>query len=100
MSAPAESLGADSPTGPAADEMTVVTVAQYHQLTLQTALVLLPAQADRVAGFLLQMLERNRDPYLAQRVRPAIDALAAGDVAAARRFLERARHYLQHRPRR
>jgi hypothetical protein len=40
--------------------------------------------ADRVDGFLARMLEQNRDPYLAHRVKPAVEALRAGNFAAAR----------------
>jgi hypothetical protein len=53
--------------------------------------------ADRVDGFLARMLEQNCDPYLAHRVKPAVEALRAGNFAAARGWLGPAMSYLRTR---
>lgn len=78
-------------------EISLVTIKEYQEFTLNTALVLLPSKADQVVGFLSQMLQRNRDPYLAMRVNPAIASIGAGNHPAARRWLEVALCYLQYR---
>jgi hypothetical protein len=77
-----------------------VTVVECQQLTLRSSLLLLPGMAHRVVGFLQQLQERNRDPYLTHRLKPAIAAIEAGEHEVARRRLELALDYLQHRERR
>jgi hypothetical protein len=74
-----------------------MTISQHQELILQTSLILLPTMADRVDGFLARLLEQNCDPYLAHRVKPAVEALRAGNFAAARHWLRRAISYLQTR---
>ena len=74
-----------------------MTIGQHQELILRTSLVLLPKMADRVDGFLARLLEQNCDPYLAHRVKPAVEALRGGNFAAACRWLERAMGYLQTR---
>lgn len=53
--------------------------------------------ADRLDRFLARLLEQNCDPYLAHRVKPAVEALRARNSTAARRWLERAMSYLRTR---
>jgi hypothetical protein len=63
-------------------------------LTLRTALCLLPAKGDKIGGFLTRLLEKNRDPYLAHHVKPAIHAIRVDNIVSARRWLQRAVIYL------
>ena len=60
-------------------------------------LALLPENVDEVDGLLTQLIETNRDPYLAHRIKPAVQALRVGNSTAAQYWLERAVGYLQTR---
>jgi hypothetical protein len=73
------------------------TTGEKQIVTLRIALALLATQVDKVDGLLTQLIEQNRDPYLAHRIKPAIQALRIANSTAARHWLERAVGYLQTR---
>jgi hypothetical protein len=75
----------------------VGTAGENQALTLGIALALLPTKVDKVYSLLTQIIESNRDPYLAHRIKPAVQALRVGNLTATRYWLERAVGYLQTR---
>ena len=73
------------------------TIGEQQILTLRTVLAFLPTNVDEVDGLLTQLIETNRDPYLAHRIKPAVQAFRVGNSTAAQYWLERAVGYLQTR---